>query len=451
MKEVLQKKPESAEKPRRHVSQIAVIDFDRTLGDVEASMARFYNTASSFGINQELVRNAQAATENDGGTFEPLSYIKSSLEPDDYESFKEEFITVDGPPIMYPEAQNFLDMLQENTMPFVVRTWGVSAEWQDLKLAAAGYTGSYEVISTKDKGAEINSWRQENVDGSSVIVVPSGSTDREVITADSAVLIDDKALSFTSLDSKDDGFWIVPSDGILMKSQQGTVPDNVQKASLDDLTVMNGEIVHKDDKLPIGMKYVTMLTDKHIDQLIAYSTDTEDEGVQNNTSDKKRFKDREAVLHWREKGRSTTIITNDEGDLLGLSWMGAEDIHVGESDLQTDFVIATETRETVRAFNPSQYGVTFAIRVYGEARGKGLSSRLTKRAERQFKKTDAYKALLVDGKIHPWLEVSAENTPAVRSYRKSGYVEATAPNDDGKILMIQKAERSPVTIFNQSQ
>ncbi len=436
--------PEVKEKPSRHVPQVAIIDFDRTLGDVDASMKRFYNAAEFVGVNAAHVKSAQTKTEADGGTFEPLSFVKDQLDEEGYAAFKNHFITADGPSIMYPESQPFLDMLTEKNMPFVVRTWGVSAEWQHLKIAAAGYTGAYEVMDKKDKGAEIESWRQETADGNSIIVVPDHPSSPELITADSAVLIDDKASSFKSLNRKDTGFWIVPKDGELLKSQQGDVPANVQKTSLDELTVVEGHIVKKalpnegevfnaqemKDGLPEGIFFSTELTEKHIEQLVAFSTDTEDVGVQNNTSDKKRFKDREAVNKWIEKGRSVVVLTDDEGDLLGISWLGAEDINL-------------DNRELLPSFDPAEaarYGVTFAIRTYEKARGKGLSRKLAQQAERQFETTAEYQKLVKEGKQFPWLEVSADNIPAVKSYSKNGYVQITARNEEGKILMVQKEE-----------
>ena len=180
----------------------------------------------------------------------------------------------------------------------------------------------------------------------------------------------------------------------------------------------------KESELPEGMRYVHELTDKHITQLIAYSTDPDDEGVQGNTLDAIRFKDRDAVLEWKEKGRSTTIITNDEGDLLALSWFGAKDMYLDEY-------------ETNAAFNPQQYGATFAVRIYGEARGKRLSGKIIQKAEEQFQTTQQYKELVEQGQAHPWLEVSADNIAGVKSYDRLGYRSVTEPNQDNKILMVR--------------
>ena len=176
-------------------------------------------------------------------------------------------------------------------------------------------------------------------------------------------------------------------------------------------------------ELPDGLSYSEGLTEKQIDQLVQFSNDPKDEAIKSNTSDPERFKDKEAVENWLQKRRSIYTLTNDQGDLLGMSWLGAGAMPQGEF---------TED------FGSSKYGVTFAIRLYGEARGsgKGLSRQLTKHAIGQYKQTTEYQGLTDKGQDGIWLEVSQSNGPGVALYEKSGFTPVTNPNEKGKMFMI---------------
>ena len=90
------------------------------------------------------------------------------------------------------------------------------------------------------------------------------------------------------------------------------------------------------------MKIKKSLSEKNIEDLIFYANN--DEQVIKFTSDPKRFKDRESFEVWLKKGRKMYVMVDDNDKLCGITWFG-----------------------------PEGDGFTLAIRIYEQARGKGLA------------------------------------------------------------------------------
>lgn len=229
--------PEVNEVLERSVPQAVVLDFDRTLGSVEASMARLYSAADAVGLTTADIAEAQKRIEDVSGSFEPLSTVREALDEDAYARFKEHFVSAEGPAIMYDDAARLLERLDEAEMPYVVMTYGVNAEWQALKVAASGYKGRAIIMDHTDKGTDMSAMKNE--DG--VYELHVGEDESVHVKADSLCLVDDKAPSFRSLTSDNTGYMIVR--GELKPSQQGQLPENVQTiASLDALNIVDGQL-----------------------------------------------------------------------------------------------------------------------------------------------------------------------------------------------------------------
>lgn len=229
--------PEENEVLERSVPQAVVLDFDRTLGSVEASMARLYSAADAVGLTTADIAEAQKRIEDISGSFEPLSTVREALDDEAYAAFKEHFLTAEGPAIMYDDAVRLLERFDEAEMPYAVMTYGVNAEWQALKVAASGYKGRVIIMDHTDKGTDMSAMRNE--DG--VYELSVGEDESVRVRADSLCLVDDKAQSFRSLSEDNTGFMVVR--GELKPSQQGALPENVQTiTSLDALEIVNGQL-----------------------------------------------------------------------------------------------------------------------------------------------------------------------------------------------------------------
>jgi len=131
------------------------------------------------------------------------------------------------------------------------------------------------------------------------------------------------------------------------------------------------------------------ITESQINELINYSNT--DHQIIQFTSDKTRFADLSAYKLWFSKKNPTIYTLTDKSNhLCGLIWFE---------------------------------GDTFAIRLYDKARGKGLSLDFMKQAFDDFKPKNV------------WLKTSADNLPAISTYKKFGFKQTTEPDDKGKIIM----------------
>lgn len=141
------------------------------------------------------------------------------------------------------------------------------------------------------------------------------------------------------------------------------------------------------------------ITKLEIDQLIDYSrTDKE---VINYTSDSIRFKNHTSYQNWtnKEKKYVYTLI-DSQGNLMGIIWFHKQRIPT----------------------NLSKYNTTFAIRIYGNARGKGLSRKFMELVFKDF-----------NGK-GIWLSTTENNNIARKLYENFGFKEIKNTVSD-KIIM----------------
>ena len=78
------------------------------------------------------------------------------------------------------------------------------------------------------------------------------------------------------------------------------------------------------------------------------------------------------------------------------------------------------------------YGITFAIRLYKDARGIGYAKTFMKNAIEKYKETDEYKNNPEKG---VWLVTNSDNLPAIKTYRHFGFKSATYEKEKGRVLM----------------
>ncbi len=157
------------------------------------------------------------------------------------------------------------------------------------------------------------------------------------------------------------------------------------------------------------------ITKKQIQQLINY-TNT-DEIIQETTKDLERFRSIEHFTSWQKKDRTVFVLTDVKDNLLGILWYGRKNL---------------PNKKYLLPINKDSYGVTFAVRIYKPARGKGLSKHFMDKA------FDKYKNLL-EYTQNPnkgiWLETTKNNLAAIRAYERFGFKVVSNPDTDNRIIM----------------
>jgi len=231
---------EVVQPPEYDVPELLVLDFDRMLSDTDVCTDRLQTIVADYGIDAAELNEAAAAAKNanDGGSYEPLSYIAKRLNEihgtdSAMEQVRQRFVTDEGTDVLYPDAHRFLRRINEAGIPHVVMTYGISAEWQRLKLQAAGYPIGFTITDTPDKGAALQ--RLQNPETGKFDLHDFTHNDT-LYHADRLTFLDDKAIAFSNLPQNPDfrGFWI--QRGTLTDNQKGTVPPNVAVIqSLDQL------------------------------------------------------------------------------------------------------------------------------------------------------------------------------------------------------------------------
>jgi hypothetical protein len=192
--------------------------------------------------------------------------------------------------------------------------------------------------------------------------------------------------------------------------------------------MMNAPVTIRSEKLGIDFDFHVGIGDKQVRQLIEYTQNDADAGIQNNTSDHHkadgqpgRFSSLAEYKKWLEKGRSIyTLMNRETGDLQGIVWFGKEDL-------------PTNGNTFIPGFDASKYGVTYAIRTYGATRGAGVSIPFTRKSLDTFKTSEEYMSIPSSG---IWLETDTDNKSGIAAYQKLGARLVSTSTANGRLIMV---------------
>ncbi len=157
------------------------------------------------------------------------------------------------------------------------------------------------------------------------------------------------------------------------------------------------------------------ITKKQIQQLINYSNT--DELIQETTKDRDRFGTIENFNSWLKKDRTVFVLTDVKDNLLGILWFGRKTL---------------PKKNYILPMNKGNFGITFAVRIYKPARGKGLSKHFMDKAFEKYKNLLEY-TQNVQKDI--WLETNKNNLAAIRAYERYGFKVVTSPDEDNRVIM----------------
>lgn len=158
------------------------------------------------------------------------------------------------------------------------------------------------------------------------------------------------------------------------------------------------------------------IAQKQINQLIEYSHTDKD--VLEFTHDSRRFNNLESFNLWKGRGTFVYTLLDEANNLLGIIWYEA---------------LYLPYKNRVLDHNPKEFGITFAIRLYGGARGKGLGVPFTKATLEDFKKSELFNSVTNKG---IWLSVKKDNIPAIKVYEHSGFKSVGPGDNPERILMV---------------
>lgn len=162
----------------------------------------------------------------------------------------------------------------------------------------------------------------------------------------------------------------------------------------------------------------TGISHQQIKQLINFSKT--DKLIKRFTSDPKRFESMQAFKKWQKKKRKIYTLTDKNNNLLGLVWFGKK--------------FFPKNQNLIKKIDTKKYGITLAIRLYHEARGKGIAHIFLAKALKHYKTTQEYKNISSKG---IWLGTDKSNLRAKKTYLKLGFAQITKPNHKGRILMVK--------------
>lgn len=159
------------------------------------------------------------------------------------------------------------------------------------------------------------------------------------------------------------------------------------------------------------------LTEPQIEELVEYSH--ADPLIRQFTSDLNRFASREAFVKWRKKRRKIYSLTDENGKLHGIIW-------IGEKRLPTNY-------EYLGPIDPKMYPYTIATRVYEKTRGLTLSGQFKLAVIKHFSEQVSHRLIPPLG---IWSETSTDNYRNISVNLKIGYRIVTKPNPLNKVLMV---------------
>jgi ribosomal protein S18 acetylase RimI-like enzyme len=168
-----------------------------------------------------------------------------------------------------------------------------------------------------------------------------------------------------------------------------------------------------------NLKIKEGISNNQIDQLVKFAN--EDEQIVKLTSDFRRFRTREMADQWFTEVKPQVYVLEDQNqNLKGIIWF--DDLPILKDEYTVNFDI-------------TEYQLTFAIRLYDDARGKGLAKNFFEECLRRLKESDYYKKLECKGL---WLTTKPENIGAIALYEKLGFIHVNTPEKIGRVLMILK-------------
>ncbi|MBM3210239.1 hypothetical protein FJZ39_02780 [Candidatus Saccharibacteria bacterium] len=180
--------------------RIWVIDFDRTIAEVDSIMAAFYDTLSAQNIVEphkirSQLDSAKQHIEASGGSFDVASFLDSTYSPQVTSALFELFSkSIPSNDIYTPGLHKFIKRLNEQGEDFVILSYG-DTRWQAAKIRHARIAAPYLVTASPHKIDILASW----IEKSGAVVLPHELMPKKR-QYNEIILIDDKIIAFDGIE-----------------------------------------------------------------------------------------------------------------------------------------------------------------------------------------------------------------------------------------------------------
>lgn len=171
---------------------------------------------------------------------------------------------------------------------------------------------------------------------------------------------------------------------------------------------------------------VNDLPENLIVELLKHSAN--DELVRQNTSDARRFANREAFDKWLQKKRSPYVLTDkDEKDLLGFYWFGFRPLSGEKMKLNDEY----------KDLKIEDFNITLAYRLYEGLRGKRMFTKTFLTALEHFKNSSFYLDKKKDRQVKFWLETNTTNENSIRGMQRLGFDIVGTNYENDRVFMVE--------------
>ncbi len=215
--------------PHLWAPECVALDLDRTLLDTPRAITRLAGVLEQCGVEVQLLYDAQANVEADGGTFSPITFMRQHLSASTFNAVGQYYIQDDGHNLAYPDVANLLDRLHDVPItPNLLITYGVNSLWQAMKAPLSTYEGYMGVVPGAAKGSHIDGWR--GASGTFDFLATDGQGNPiAVYHTRSVKLVDDKAVAFNDLPLDCTGAYVRRPSDKQLPSQGTEIPKSAQE------------------------------------------------------------------------------------------------------------------------------------------------------------------------------------------------------------------------------
>jgi len=213
-----------------------VVDFDRCIGDIEASFNIVKEAAHELSIvDRDILLDMRKKTEARGETFITFDHIKNHNSSADFKAIEELYLKKaknNSDNLLEPGARRFLDYLKKTKRHFCIMSYG-DKRWQMVKIKGARIGNvPIVIVQSSNKCDYIKQWF--NQFNKTYTIPGEFFSDNQAHVAEKIVLVDDKITAFKNIPEGTSGYLVIGSSSAHTLSHLNEVPKSVKTVTRID-------------------------------------------------------------------------------------------------------------------------------------------------------------------------------------------------------------------------